>query len=487
MSDRPFDLPEPEILAQAVQPEAAIAFWAWKTGMSYDAVQKLDAGARERAFFIAGLAERDAIQGVKDALAEALASGGTFRDFQADIADIIEAQGWRGDRIETIFRNNLQTAYSAGRYAKMQEVKEARPYWQYITVGDERVRPTHAILSDRVFPADHDFWIENYPPNGHRCRCGVRTLSARQVEKEGLTVETAMPGPGVYTDPKNGMEYHVARCGADNGWADNPGKTWFEDGATSGLPLHEHKDLTPEAYDDQRLRPAPVKDYAGLAQGIEDRAKPFLRNSTGVTGVELNRKSYFMATDSRGRFYLSSKAYNDPKMGKFTPALHLKEAWNKIATGKAMTWHEEYAVEMLWHEIVHNRQKLAFVGGKNSLTRRTMEIVTQWTARRTYPDFLKALGAVPSHLASIKTDGLGYGSYITRFDRLLSVLKIDESAMLKEMQRLIDNVGRDSYLADLVDFLAGQSGHKKAVIRKAIDKTDAYNYEEVLRVLGLAE
>ena len=86
-----------------------------------------------------------------------------------------------------------------------------------------------------------------------------------------------------------------------------------------------------------------------------------------------------------------------------------------------------------------------------------------------------------------KTDGLGYGTFISRFDRLLSVLKIDESAMLKEMQRLIDNVGRDSYLADLVDFLAGQSGHKKAVIRKAIDKTDAYNYEEVLRVLGLAE
>jgi uncharacterized DUF497 family protein len=98
-----------------------------------------------------------------------------------------------------------------------------------MTVGDERVRPSHAILNGMVFPADHEFWNENYPPNGHKCRCGVRTLSARQVEKEGLQVQSEMPGDGMYTDPKTGMEYHVARPGADDGWRSNPGKTWVED------------------------------------------------------------------------------------------------------------------------------------------------------------------------------------------------------------------------------------------------------------------
>ena len=49
----------------------------------------------------------------------------------------------------------------AGRYAKMQQVKKARPYWQYLTVGDDRVRPSHAVLHRMVFPADHDFWGEN--------------------------------------------------------------------------------------------------------------------------------------------------------------------------------------------------------------------------------------------------------------------------------------------------------------------------------------
>lgn len=224
------NLPDAEVIAAPVQPEAAIAFWGWKAAMPYAEAKKLEGGAFDRAFYVTGLAERDAAQAVKDALAKALEDGETLQDFQARIADVINQQGWRGDRIETIFRNNLQTAYAAGRYAKMEAVKKARPYWQYFTVGDDHVRPKHAVLNGMVFPADHAFWADNYPPNGHRCRCAVRTLSARQVEREGLTVQgDEMPSGLLYTDPKTGMEYHVAIPGADNGWGGNPGKSWTQD------------------------------------------------------------------------------------------------------------------------------------------------------------------------------------------------------------------------------------------------------------------
>lgn len=70
------------------------------------------------------------------------------------------------NRVENIFRTNMQVAYSAGRYKKMQAVKASRPYWQYIAVMDKRVRPSHAILHEKVYPADHEFWSSNYPPNG---------------------------------------------------------------------------------------------------------------------------------------------------------------------------------------------------------------------------------------------------------------------------------------------------------------------------------
>ena len=224
-----FDLPQAEVIAAPVNPEAAIAFWGWRATMPYDEAKKLADGAKDRAFYIACMTELGAVQTVKDALKDALENGETLADFKKRCLEVIESQGWHSHRIETIFRNNMQTAYAAGRYSKMQEVKKYRPFWQYAIVDDGRVRPSHAVLNNGVYPADHEFWEENYPPNGHACRCCVRTLSARQVENEGLTVLEKMPSGSMYTDPNTKMEYHVAKPGADNGWRNNPGKSWTED------------------------------------------------------------------------------------------------------------------------------------------------------------------------------------------------------------------------------------------------------------------
>lgn len=224
-----FNLPEAEILAKPVQPDAAIAFWQSRAAMTRADAATLEEGARWRAFFVTGLAQQGMVQDVKDALGAALESGGTFRDFKARIADVVAAQNWQGDRIETIFRNNMQTAYMAGRWTKAQASKKNRPYGRYMTVGDDNVRPRHEVLHGKVYPLDHPFWDENTPPNGHKCRCYFRTLSERQVKRMGLTVETEMPGDSMWTDPATGMEVHVARPGADDGWRSNPGKNWLGD------------------------------------------------------------------------------------------------------------------------------------------------------------------------------------------------------------------------------------------------------------------
>lgn len=231
-----FDLPEWEILAEPVPPDAAIEFWKQRAKLTDEQAKALGAEVKQRAFYVTGLAKQDLVQLVSDGIEEALKNGETLADFKQRIAAAIDAQGWHDHRVENIFRTNMQTAYSAGRYKKMQAVKASRPYWQYIAVMDKRVRPSHAILHEKVYPADHEFWASNYPPNGFRCRCGVRTLSARQVEKQGLTVQTAMPEAGVWTDPKTGMEYFVNFPGADKGFKNNPGKDWVD----AGLDLKKH-------------------------------------------------------------------------------------------------------------------------------------------------------------------------------------------------------------------------------------------------------
>jgi len=54
-------------------------------------------------------------------------------------------------------------------YAANKDVKNL----QYQTVGDDRVRPAHALLNGIIKPKDDPFWKINFPPNGWLCRCDV--------------------------------------------------------------------------------------------------------------------------------------------------------------------------------------------------------------------------------------------------------------------------------------------------------------------------
>lgn len=227
---------DPEILAEPVAPEAAIEFWKQRAKLTWEEAKGLADGAKARAFYVTGLYRQDLVNLVSDALQKALEDGETLDDFKKRIADVITKQGWKDYRVETIFRTNMQSAYAAGRYRKMQAVKQSRPYWQYLAIMDKRTRPSHAILHGKVYPADHEFWQTNYPPNGFRCRCGVATLSERQVKAQNLTVEEKMPEASVWTAPKTKMEYFVNFPGADKGFRNNPYAEWAS-GGKDILPL----------------------------------------------------------------------------------------------------------------------------------------------------------------------------------------------------------------------------------------------------------
>lgn len=472
-------LPDAQVLARPVAPDAAMAFWQQRAKLTDAEAKALGAGAKHRAFYVTGLAERDMVQSVSDGIQAALKNGETLADFKKRIACVIESEGWHSHRVENIFRTNMQSAYAAGRYAKMQAVKTSRPYWRYFTIEDKRRRPSHAVLHGMVYPADHEFWGQHYPPNGFRCRCGVQSLSAHQVKKMGLEVQQNMPGDMQYTDPVTNMEYHVARPGADDGFRNNVGKDWL-----AGLDLQKYPDLTPESYDQQRGsssgRPAPVRSYDELTQAIKERCSGFATNA-GITKVTVKKtNAYFMATDCQGSILLSNHTFRWKT--EFNPARALKDAWNNLAKAKPLSWNEEYAIESLWHEITHNRQKLGHLGVGETPQRRVMEIFTQWTARRTYPEFMASLGGKASHQADIVKNGLGYGLRISNFDRLLQSLGIADKDLLPHMLRIMENTSRTQYDAELKELLAKLSGKDFMQIAATLEEIDASKFEEILRV-----
>lgn len=188
--------------------------------------------AQARAFTVARITAMDVLIDIREALDEAMEAGITLRDFKKEITETLEQKGWlapkderatvklpdgtirkrlTGWRLDTVYRNNLGTSYQAGRYEQMMAVKEQRPFWQYMTVGDPSVRDEHAAQHGVVRQADHPFWNTWYPPNGFNCRCYVKTLSGRQMEQRGLKEE------------KRGT-----REKPDEGWRYNPGKTGLD-------------------------------------------------------------------------------------------------------------------------------------------------------------------------------------------------------------------------------------------------------------------
>ena len=162
---------------------------------------------RALAFTVGGYTKAQILKRFYEALLSALEEGSTIQDFRTGMNDFLELEGYEGlapEQADLIFRTNIQTAYNVGHYQQMTDpaVRKLRPFWQYDAVNDSHTRPSHLEMDGRVFPADSPVWDVWFPPNGFKCRCTVKTLSQRQVEQRGLTVETAFPA--VAPDPHFG-------------------------------------------------------------------------------------------------------------------------------------------------------------------------------------------------------------------------------------------------------------------------------------------
>lgn len=204
-------MPEVPSLTYAIglPPKDAIAYFESKgyaiTFNWHDLWQE----AHAKAFTVAGVARLDVLEDIGKALTDHLKVGKGEYWFRKELEPVLRKKGWWGKRTEIgadgkprvvrmgsparlrlIFRQNIQTAYMAGRYRQMHENAEARPFWQYVAVLDSKTRPGHKMLHGRVFRHDDAFWNSHYPPNGWGCRCRVRALSPYRMEKEGLTAES---------------------------------------------------------------------------------------------------------------------------------------------------------------------------------------------------------------------------------------------------------------------------------------------------------
>lgn len=244
------------LYALGLPPEKAIEHFKSKGyAISWD-WQDVWQEAQALAFTVAKAMRMDILQAIRGELQTALDEGMMLRDFQRGLEPKLKALGWWGtqenidadgvvtsvqlgspERLRTIYETNMRTSYQAGRYREMMESMDDAPYGQFVAVLDANTRPTHRALNGLVFRLDDPFWNTHWPPLDWGCRCSVRQLSARDVQKKKLDIST---GEGnmtdhqltmangekatitAYRDPQTGA---VTSTGA--GWNYNPGKVSF--------------------------------------------------------------------------------------------------------------------------------------------------------------------------------------------------------------------------------------------------------------------
>jgi SPP1 gp7 family putative phage head morphogenesis protein len=190
--------------------EEAVRFFRAKVPMRKEEWEALEEAARSRAFTVAGVAQLSLVADVHKALEKAIAKGTSLAEFKRDVGAKLVKE-WGGEkpgRLETIFRTNVQTAYSAGRMEMLTQpgALKARPYWMLLPIGDDRTSAIckRFIRPPVILPADSPWWTTHIPPMHFRCRTALRALSAQEAKARGVLKAgpPVKPDEGFGGDPR---------------------------------------------------------------------------------------------------------------------------------------------------------------------------------------------------------------------------------------------------------------------------------------------
>lgn len=106
--------------------------------------------------------------------------------------------------VERLVRTHSAIAYGAAHKLSFADDPDVWGF-EYVTVGDDRVRESHEKLDGVKRRADDKFWQKFWPPNGWNCRCQAIAIYDED-EKQDPVPKGAEPDEGFDFDPAELME-----------------------------------------------------------------------------------------------------------------------------------------------------------------------------------------------------------------------------------------------------------------------------------------
>lgn len=181
--------PLPNVTSDVDRYDEAIHAFQRRLPMSRGEWDELELAERRYAFIVSGVAQADLVLDVFDEIDRSIRDGVDIEDFKAKMAEKLY-ESWGAEdapRVETIFRTNVQSAYNEGRYEVFSApaVKEARPYFRFDAIDDDRTDDECLDLNGTILEQDDEFWDENIPPLHFNCRCQITGVTAEEADDEG--------------------------------------------------------------------------------------------------------------------------------------------------------------------------------------------------------------------------------------------------------------------------------------------------------------
>jgi len=191
-----------------VKPERAIDYLKALAPMERAKWEQLVAGARSRAFTIAGVHQQSLLEGMRNLIAESLSKGMSVEEFVKDARDMLHSFQFSASRLRTVWNTNVGSALARGREEELAdpEVAALIPYRLFDAMNDSFTRENHAAGDGGIAPAA---WWDSEgsdlkPLLGFNCRCvllGItRTRAMKMIEDgSGFDLTAGVPA-GFHAD-----------------------------------------------------------------------------------------------------------------------------------------------------------------------------------------------------------------------------------------------------------------------------------------------
>ena len=160
----------PLIDVPKLPPLEAIEWFRTRVPMDSKTIEALVRRARVRSMAVREELTTQVRDVMDGALREAMAKGTGLPAFKRDFASILQNAGLDAAnpfRVETIFRTNLTTAYTAGRIEQVESdpvVAEVFQWWQFDATLDGATTPVCRAMHGRVHRRDDPIWNQYTPP-----------------------------------------------------------------------------------------------------------------------------------------------------------------------------------------------------------------------------------------------------------------------------------------------------------------------------------